>query len=132
VLRFSEVSRGRPEAAWALVSEPARWSSWAPHIRGAIGLGSPEVQRGRRGVVLVAFIAPVPVRVSDKSEGRFWDWRTGPLWIRHQVESDGEGGSVLSIEVRAPAPLEALVGLTYGPLIRWVLHRLSVLAAASS
>ena len=37
-------------------------------------------------------------------------------------------GCRLSIEVRAPAPLEAAIGLAYGPIIRWVLHRLAGLA----
>ena len=131
MLRFTELSRARPEAVWPLLAEPARWSSWAPHIRGAVGLGSPEVVKGRRGFVRVAFIAPVPVRVSDTSAGRFWDWKTGPMTVRHQVEP-APGGSRLSIVVQAPAALERVIALTYGPLIRWVLHRLAVLAARPS
>ncbi len=130
VLRFEELSAGRPEAAWPLLAEPARWASWAPHIRGAVGLGSPEVQKGRLGVVLVAFVAPVPVLVSDKSDGRFWDWQTGLVKIRHQVEPHADGCR-LSIEVRAPAPLETAIALTYGPIIGWVLRRLSRVAARS-
>ncbi len=124
MLRFEEVSRGRPEAAWRLLARPACWSSWAPHVRGAVGLGSPEVQKGRVGVVFVAFLAPVPVRVSDKSDGRYWDWKTGPVRIRHAVAPHADGCR-LSIELRAPAPLEAAIGLAYGPIIRWVLHRLA-------
>jgi hypothetical protein len=128
VLRLQERSRATPEQAWPLLAEPARWSAWAPHIRGAVGLGTPEVQAGRLGVVIVAFIAPVPVRVADKVDGRSWDWLTGPVRIRHQVEPDPEG-CLLSIAVWAPAPLESVIGVTYGPLMRWVLRRLAVVAA---
>jgi hypothetical protein len=131
VLRFEAFSEATPAVAWPLLAEPARWSSWAPHVRGAVGLGSPEVQAGRLGVVFVAFIAPVPVRVGEKSEGRFWDWETGPLSIRHQVEPQGDG-SLLSIEVDAAAPLEAVIAVTYGPVIRWVLRRLAGVAARQS
>jgi hypothetical protein len=131
MLRFEEVSPAPPAAAWALLAEPAHWSSWAPHIRGAVGLGTPEVQLGRRGVALVAFVAPVPVHVTAKSDGEFWDWTTGPLRIRHRVEPLGEGCR-LTIEVHAPAPVEALVALTYGPLIGWVLGRLARLSARGS
>jgi hypothetical protein len=128
MLRFEQDSSATPAAAWRFLAEPARWSAWAPHIRGAIGLGAPEVQLGRRGVARVAFIAPVPVHVTAKSAGEYWDWTTGPLRIRHRVEPAGDGCR-LTIEVHAPAPVEALVGATYGPLIRWVLARLARVAA---
>jgi hypothetical protein len=131
VLRFEQMSPGRPEAAWPLLAQPARWPAWAPHIRGAVGLGSPEVQRGRRGVVLVAFVVPVPVRVSAKQDGRSWDWQTGPMTIRHGVEPH-ESGCRLLIEIEAPRPLESVISVTYGPLIRWVLLRLAALAAEAS
>lgn len=128
MLGFEQLSRGRPEAAWSLIAQPARWSAWAPHIRGAVGLGSPEVREGARGVVLVGFIAPVPVRIGAKQAGEFWDWHTGPLRIRHRVEPHPQGCR-LSIEMHAPAPLERVLAVAYGPVIRWALKGLSTLAA---
>jgi hypothetical protein len=80
--------------------------------------------------VLVGFVLPIPVLISDKRAGQWWDWQTGPMTIRHAVEPHGDGCRLL-IEIRAPAPLERAVALTYGPLIGWVLARLSVLAAES-
>jgi hypothetical protein len=130
MVRFEQLSPATPSTAWQLLAQPARWSAWAPHIRGAIGLGSPEVELGRRGVALVGLLAPVPVHVTAKSDGEYWDWTTGLLRIRHRVEPVGDGCRV-SIEVHAPGPVEPLVAATYGPVIRWVLQRLASLAAAA-
>lgn len=57
---FSADSAAQATETWSLVSEPARWPEWAPHIRGAWGLGSPEVQRGRRGAARVLWLLPIP------------------------------------------------------------------------
>ena len=79
-------SPAAPASAWELLAEPGRWSSWAPHIRGAVGLGSPEVEPGRGGLVFVGLGVPVPVLVAAKSPGRSWDWVTGPVRVQHSVE----------------------------------------------
>ena len=123
-------SDASPEAVWSLLSEPKRWSSWAPHIRGAIGLGSPEVRLGRRGVALVLPGLVVPVRVSAKVDGRSWDWTTGPMRFRHAVEPRA-GGCLITLEVTGPSGLEQVVAGVYGPLIRLVLRRLARVAAQS-
>jgi hypothetical protein len=130
MLRFQAVSAAPPAAVWSLLAEPERWSAWAPHIRGAIGLGSPEVELGRRGVVLVGLWAPVPARVSAKVAGGSWDWQTGPLTVHHAVEPHPDG-SLIRLELHAPAPLEAVLRVTYGPLIGLVIRRLASVAARS-
>jgi hypothetical protein len=121
-------SEASATTVWPLLAEPRRWSTWAPHIRGAIGLGSPEVQLGRRGVAIVLPGVLVPVRVSAKTEGRSWDWRTGPTRFRHRVEPRGTG-SLITLELVAPPGIEGILALTYGPLIRLVIARLATVAA---
>ena len=43
--------------AWALMARPGAWSSWAPHVRGAWGLGAPEVRAGARGAARLLGVA---------------------------------------------------------------------------
>ncbi|HET9073087.1 MAG TPA: SRPBCC family protein [Solirubrobacteraceae bacterium] len=125
---FETTSAAPPDAVWRLLAEPACWSAWAPHIRGGVGLGTPEVQTGRSGVALVGPWLPVPVTVTAKEDGHFWDWRTGPVRVRHAVEAAPQG-SIVRLELHAPAPLERALGLTYGPVIAWVARRLARVAA---
>jgi hypothetical protein len=59
MLTYEAACKAPPERAWELVSRPDRWSSWAPHIRGAWGLGSPQVEAGARGAARPFGIVPV-------------------------------------------------------------------------
>jgi hypothetical protein len=127
VFRVQAVSHASAASRWCLVAEPAHWSEWAPHIRGAVGLGSPEVELGRRGVALIAWVAPVPVHITAKDPGRAWEWTTGPVRVRHIVEPLGTG-CIVRMELEAPAPIEALLAATYGPLIKLVVRRLTQVA----
>jgi hypothetical protein len=43
---WTAASDATPEAAWALLARPRAWPEWAPHVRGAWGLGAPEVREG--------------------------------------------------------------------------------------
>lgn len=121
-------STAAPGEVWPLLAQPRQWSRWAPHLRGAIALGSPEVQVGRRGWVIVGVLLPVPVRITALSPGRFWDWQTGPVRFRHAVEPHPDG-SLIRFELHAPAPLEAGLALTYGPVMRLVARRLAAVSA---
>ena len=110
------------------MARPARWSEWAPHIRGAWGLGSPEVKAGRRGFVRVAGVLPVPARIVAVDRGRVWAWRVGPALLVHRVEPSPRGGSgcVVAIDLTArPAPLEATLAATYGRLVGVLVKRLA-------
>lgn len=70
---------------------------------------------------------PIPVAITAKEPGRSWTWRVagGVVDMDHRVE-DG----VVAIEVRAPAPVETAIRITYGPLIALLLRNLSRTAAA--
>jgi carbon monoxide dehydrogenase subunit G len=128
VLAFTATCDAPPETVWKLIAEPAQWHRWAPHVRGAKGLGDPEVQRGLRGTVRLAPAVPLPVSIVAKRAGRYWDWRVGPVEIRHAVSPRGDGSEV-RVEVRGPTPLEITIGATYGPLIRLLVANLARVAA---
>ena len=67
--------------AWELMARPQRWREWAPHVRGARGLGCPEIEPGARGEVLV--LGGLPCRRSsptsepgERGAGRSDRWRS--------------------------------------------------------
>ena len=136
MLTYEARSRAPVEEAWNLLARPARWHEWAPHIRGARGLGSPEVRAGARGAVRVLGVVPVPAKVVAKRAGRSWRWRVGPLEIVHRVEPNLnarlEDGSKVAIDMLAPPPLEAVLAVTYGPAIALLVRNLARVAEASA
>src|SRR5215210_6256918 len=111
MLSYEAPCAAAPPAVWPLLSEPARWREWAPHIRGAWGLGAPEVRAGARGFVRLLGALPLPVTVTGKRPGRAWTWRVGPVELVHRVEPRA-GGSLVAVDLRAPAPLEAALRVT--------------------
>ena len=127
-LEYAADSSAAPGAAWSLVSEPARWPEWAPHIRGAWGLGSPEVERGRIGAARLLGMIPVPARIVSKTPGREWTWHVGPMALVHAVHPTPVG-SRITMTIRAPRPLEAVLAATYGPVVQLLVRRLARVAA---
>jgi len=129
---WSATSTAEPEAAWSLLSRPACWPAWAPHVRGAWGLGTPEVRLGAVGAARLGGVVPVPARIVAKRDGRSWTWRVGLGLVEmvHRVEPVADGGSLVAIDVIAPGPLERAIGAAYGPVIEATLKRLADRAAA--
>ncbi len=120
-------SAAPPEVAWALLARPDAWSTWAPHVRGAWGLGAPEVRQGAFGAARLLRVIPVPAKITAKGE-RSWSWRVGPAVMAHRV-APVRGGCLVAIDLRAPGPLEPLLAATYGPVIQNMLDRLARVAA---
>jgi hypothetical protein len=134
VLTYEAASRAPVEEAWSLLARPGRWPEWAPHLRGAWGLGSPEVRRGAHGAARLFGVVPVPARVVAKRAGRAWVWRIGPVEIVHRVapRPGGGPGSVVAVDMRAPGPLEALLALSYGPAVALLVRNLARVAERSA
>lgn len=126
---FSADSAAQAAETWSLVSEPARWPEWAPHIRGAWGLGSPEVQQGRRGAARLLWLLPIPATIFDKTEGRSWTWQVGPMTLAHEV-TPLPTGSRVTMSISAPGPLETVLAATYGPVVQLLVRRLAKVAEA--
>lgn len=118
-------SEASPEAVWELYAQPERWSEWAPHVRSPRGLGSPEVEPGASGRIHFAGIAPVWAEVTAKRPGSSWTWRVGLVELTHTVTPRDGGGSVIGLEMRAPAPVELAIRTTYAPITKLVLKNLA-------
>ena len=124
MITYSARCRARPADAWALLARPGRWHEWAPHVRGAWGLGSPEVEEGARGAARLLGVVPVPAVVVAKRAGRSWTWRVGPVLMAHRVAPRTSGCEV-AVDLSAPAPLEAALARTYGPLVARLVRNLA-------
>jgi hypothetical protein len=129
VLTYSATTSATPEEAWALMARPALWSRWAPHLRGAWGLGSPEVEAGARGAVRLLGVVPVPAHVLHVAPGTSWTWRVGPATLVHRVHPLRSGGASVAVDIRASAPVEAVLAATYGPLVQLLVKNLARVAA---
>jgi uncharacterized protein YndB with AHSA1/START domain len=109
-----------PDEVWDRFTTPARWSSWAPHIR-AVTCADARVVTGTRGHVHGPMGLRLPFVVDAVDHpGRTWTWTVGRairVTMVHGVEH-ADGGS------RAWARLPALLGVPYLPLLRWALARL--------
>jgi len=134
VLTYEARSLATVEEAWSLIARPGRWHEWAPHVRGAWSLGSPEVRRGARGAARLLGAVPIPARVVAKRAGRSWTWRVGPVDIVHRVAlAPGRArGSIVAVDLVAPRALEALLAVSYGPVVAVLVRNLARVAARSS
>ena len=131
MLSYSASSRARSTVAWALISQPDRWSDWAPHLRGAWGLGRPEVELGATGAARLLGVLPVPAKITAKKPGRSWAWRVGPVTMDHVVRTRQDGCQI-AVEIHAPAPFEAALAVSYGPLVSALVRNLARVAERAS
>jgi hypothetical protein len=123
---FSATTAAPPEVVWRLIARPADWARWSPHVRGAWGLGEPEVCSGAAGAVRLLGGIALPARVTGKHPGRSWRWRVGGVVETvHRVEPQPDGRTRVVVDLIAPGPLEPALALAYGPLIDVGLHRLA-------
>jgi hypothetical protein len=129
-LTYRAESTAPAERVWELLARPERWREWAPHVRGARRLGSPEIEPGARGAVLLLDALPVPARITGKRRGRSWSWQVGPVEIEHRVEPRAGGCSVI-VELRAPAAVALPLRVTYGPLVAALVRNLARVASDS-
>ena len=105
------------------MSRPQEWSSWAPHVRGAWGLGDGEVRVGARGYARLLGVVPIPATITAVDPGRSWTWQVGPVEMVHRVDQAADGCTV-AVEISAPAPIEAALRIGYRPLVELLLSRL--------
>jgi hypothetical protein len=132
VLSYEASSRAPVAEAWSLTARPERWHEWAPHVRGAWSLGSPEVRLGARGAARLFGAVPVPARVVAKRPGRSWTWRVGPVEIVHRAEPrPGSRGSVVAVDLVAPRALERVLAVSYGPVVGLLVRNLARVAERS-
>jgi hypothetical protein len=131
MLSYESSSSADPAAAWSLLARPGRWREWAPQLRGAWGLGEPEVRAGARGAARLLGVVPVPATVTRTVPGRLWTWRVGPVELDHRVDPRAGDGCVVGVDLRSPAPLEAVLRVTYGPVVALLVAHLARVAERS-
>jgi hypothetical protein len=129
VLTYEATTAASAAEAWSLMAEPDRWHEWAPHLRGANGLGHPEVEPGSKGVVRLLGAIPVPARILGKTPGRQWTWQVGPATLVHRVQPRRDG-ALVAVDIQAPRPIEAALAVTYGPLVQLLVRNLARQAAS--
>ncbi|MGE5407732.1 MAG: SRPBCC family protein [Syntrophothermus sp.] len=106
-----------PDRLWALVARPDRWAEWSPHVKGADGLGAPEVAAGASGHVILRGGLRIPARVTQVSPGESWSWQVGGLVVHHTVRPLPGGRSRLEQVVEGTARPWSAVALAYGPVV---------------
>lgn len=117
-----------PERVWALISRPERWREWSPYVRGAEGLGSPEVVEGSVGSVLLRGGLRLPATVGAVDPGRSWAWRVGGLRILHRVTPRDGGRSRIEHEVGGASLPWSAGALAYAPLVGLIALNISRVA----
>lgn len=97
---------------WSLLAEPARWHEWSPYVRGAEGLGEPEVEAGAVGKVVLLGSVRLDAEILAVVPGRSWTWQVGGLRVRHEVDPTPSGGR-FSMTPGGSGPLWGPASLVY-------------------
>lgn len=108
---------------WALVARPEEWHRWSPHVKGAEGLGSPEVEPGARGRVLLRGGISVPAEVTEVTPGRSWSWKVGGIVVHHIVTPTATGCR-LEMPVESSGGPWSVAATLYAPFVRLIARRI--------
>lgn len=123
----SAESAASPERVWDLLSRPERWAEWSPHVAGAEGLGSPEVEQGARGRIVLRGGVRIPARVTEVVRGESWTWEVGGVRVRHRVRPCDRGARI-EHEVEGVAAPWSPVALAYLPVVGLIAQNLARVA----
>ena len=97
---------------WSLIARPDRWHEWSPYVAGGEGLGSPEVEAGAVGSVVLRGGVRIGAEILEVVPGRSWTWQVKGLRIRHEVEPLATG-SRLTMTPEGSGPFWAPAALAY-------------------
>jgi hypothetical protein len=120
-------STATPGQLWDLVARPDLWNRWSPHVRGAEGLGSPEVRQGARGKVVLRGGIKVPAEILEVTPGQSWSWQVGGIVVHHIVRP-ATGGSSLAMPVESKGQLWTPAALAYAPVVDLIARRIARVA----
>ena len=119
------------EAVWALVARPDQWHRWSPHVKGAEGLGSPEVAPGARGRVVLRGGVTVPAVVTEVVPGRSWSWRVGGIVVHHIV-TPTDSGCRIEMPVESSGGPWTAAAVLYAPFVGLIARRIARVAERQS
>ncbi len=120
-----------PERVWDLIARPARWREWSLYVRGAEGLGDPEVEAGAKGSVILTGGLRVAAKIITVEPGRSWSWKVGGIIVDHEIEPTADGCR-LSMPVRAARTAWSPLALAYGPVVDLFTGRIARVAEGES
>ncbi|HSJ18179.1 MAG TPA: SRPBCC family protein [Solirubrobacterales bacterium] len=123
--------RAPVEVVWGLLARPDRWTEWSPHVRGAEGLGSPEVVAGASGHVVLRGGIRLPAQITEVEPGRSWSWEVGGLRVRHAVRT-ADGGSLIEHTVGGAAGIWSVAALAYAPIVGLIARNIARVAERRS
>ena len=116
-----------PERVWALIARPERWGRWSPYVRGAMGLGSPEVVEGASGHVVLRGGVRLAARITEVVPNESWSWRVGGLHVRHSVRPAGTGSRIEHVVEGSSRPW-SIAALAYAPIVGLIARNIARVA----
>ena len=116
-----------PERVWALIARPEHWGRWSPHVRGAMGLGSPEVVEGASGHVVLRAGVRLPARITEVVPGESWSWWIGGLHVRHSVRPAGTGSRIEHVVEGFSRPW-SIAAWAYAPIVGLIARNIARVA----
>jgi uncharacterized protein YndB with AHSA1/START domain len=119
-----------PERVWALMAKPELWGRWSPHVRGAVGLGSPEVVEGASGHVVLRGGVRLAARITEVVPGESWSWRVGGLHVRHTVRPVGTGSRIEHVVEGSSRPW-SIVARAYVPIVGLIARNIARVAMSA-
>jgi hypothetical protein len=100
-------------------------------VRGAEGLGSPEVVAGASGHVVLRGGIRLPAQITEVEPGRSWSWEVGGLRVRHAVRT-ADGGSLIEHTVGGVAGIWSVAALAYAPIVGLIARNIARVAERRS
>ena len=86
-------------AAWELLTDTSRWSSWGPSVTSA-GCTGRFISAGSTGWVETVLGLRLPFRITGFEVGQRWNWKVAGIPATgHVVESLGPGRCRVTFEV---------------------------------
>jgi hypothetical protein len=112
---------------WSLIARPARWHEWSPYVRGAEGLGEPEVEAGALGAVVLRGGIRIAAEILEVVPGASWTWQVKGLRVRHEVEPTSRGCH-LSMTPEGSGPVWGPAALVYDVPTTLIAHNIARVA----
>lgn len=116
---------------WDLLSRPGLWSQWSPYVAGAEGLGSPQVESGRAGHVVLRGGLRVSALITEVKPGESWTWKVGGILLRHTVTAKPAGGSRIEHELEGSSRPWSVAAFAYLPVVAAIARSLVRVAERS-
>ncbi len=117
-----------PERVWDLIARPDRWHEWSPYVKGARGLGTPEVEQGAHGSVLVRGGIRVAATITSVTAGESWTWRVMGLRLDHAVRANGAASEIILRVEGVAGPPWSLGALAYTPALALIVRNIARVA----